>query len=134
MHFGFTYITDESREKLEELGILYRKTESGWEVFTHTADLKKSYDRNLFEATIERYELEEQLKHQKFKYWKHPEYGFYYYLIQGGVFVMYQKRCYDNSTIPPTTYESTIFDWIEDQEKWLDFFSNIPEAVDILPM
>lgn len=137
MQYGFTHCTDEALEKLRELGITIKRPQPSNQlvIYTHQHDVAaeelrdKSFEYGGVDADLPK-DKQIALQHQGVKTWKHPENGNYYFLIEGWVFFKYDKIRTDHSTIPPTKNVISVLDLEEEQDRWRDFFNNIPLAVD----
>lgn len=137
MQLGFTHVTDEAIEALREIGLPVKRDRPSNHliIYTHPYDVEleilrdKSFEYGGVDASLPR-DHDMALKVQGLKMWKNPDSGNYYYLIEGVVFFKYDKVSTDRSTVPPTRNVISVLDLEEDQDRWIDFFKNIPLAVD----
>lgn len=129
MKFGFNYMTDEAREKLQELGVTFRKEGSLWCVYTDYVDLLEQDLRDRWIEQVDNADIPRMVKEQTVRLWKHPDTGEYYFMLNNEhIFVKSSRYKTDRSTNPPTQYEFSLFDYPEDQESFRDLLLNRPPA------
>lgn len=128
---GFNAFTDEARDKLDELGVVWKRIPSpsggpsGIDIFTESYDLKekewrdKPYDHLDFPGDKKEYEA------QGFRTWKHPESGDYLMWIGGCVFRKYTIQKVDHRFTPPTIFVTDVLDYREEDDSFRDLLLSI---------
>jgi hypothetical protein len=107
MKLGYNAVTDEAREKLEQLGVATQFVHSGtsqtFEVFTENYDSEKEEWRTKpwdwlpwIDTKGKRYQFD------GFRVWKHPDTGVYYLWIKETVFRKYTIEKVDYRFSSPT--------------------------------
>lgn len=127
MVIGFNAWTDEARDKLEELGVRFRRTgPTSISVYTEEIDLRHEELRDRWIEDPNFYQSEE-FRSQRLRIYK-ADNGAYYYLIRDHVFYKYDKESKDYSTSPPTIFVTSILDVVDEdmQEHWRSFFHELP--------
>jgi|SRR5579859_36755 len=127
MVIGVNAWTDEAREKLEELGVRFRRTgPTTINIYTEDMDLRHEEER---ERNIDKpgFYKSEEFRTQRLRIHK-AENGAYYYLIRDHVFYKYDKESKDYSTSPPTIFVTSILDVVDPdlQDSWRGYFNNTP--------
>lgn len=135
MQLGFNHATEEAISKLEDCGVTVKRYSTVVIVYTHPYDVElevlreKSFEYGGVDASLPQ-DHSKALRVQGLKMWKNPDNGNYYYLISGVVYFKYDSIITDRSTVPPTKNVVSVLDLEEDQDRWIEFFNNIPLAVD----
>lgn len=129
--FGFNFMTDEARDKLEELGISWkREGPTSIAVFTEAFDLDEDFFSELGFVLPEgmKIELGKKKKSQHLKVWKHKENGMYFYLIKDYVFYQWQRVKAEWVDGREQVDSKSVFDVVPDDEQggWKDFLNNQP--------
>lgn len=128
MKIGVSHITDEALEELNRLGVIAKREEHSWSIFTDPYDL---YYTDFIERHITGIEAEympapqdrKEYRAQGLRIWKSPDSGRYYYLIKDRVFYMEQRIKKDYSATEVTQFVVTLFDLVDEYDQ--DHFRDI---------
>lgn len=139
MKYGFNAITDEAREKMEELSIRHKRQAPpahGWDVYTEDVDLQQEELRERF-PNLEALgalspDINRAVTAQRSRHWKNKTTGHYYYLWKEWVFKGERRVTLDHSTTPATQFDRLILDSIPgyDQDRWRDLLLSYPRNSD----
>lgn len=137
MKFGFNFITDEAREKLEELGVAHKREQTVpgalyWFVWTEAYDLKEQafHDNPLNDEVVSYSGDRKEFKAQGTRVFKFPGTGEYLILIKDVVFRKRAKFTYDHRFTPPTVEEKSVLDYDPDDSTFRDMLYNFPAMAD----
>lgn len=131
MKLGFNAFTDEAREKLDELQVVWKRVpspsggSSSIDIYTESYDLKeqewrdKPFDWLPFDGDKREYES------QAFRVWKHPDSGDYLMWINGSVFRKYTIKKVDNRFTPPTVFVTDVLDYRPEDDSFRDLLLSI---------
>lgn len=139
MKFGFSAITDEAREKLEELSIRHQRQappSHGWDVYTETFDSIEEEMRERYPTLESIGALPKDVRNaytlQGTRFWKNPHTGNYYYMFKEWIFKGERRIKVDHSTPQPTQFDFLILDLVpkDDQDRWRDILMSHPANAD----
>ncbi len=126
MKLGFNAITDEAREKLEELGVVYQRIlapngmSMSYDVYTESYDLKEQSWRDGPWDWIAYPGDQREYESQGFRTWKHPDTDDYYMWIHGVVFRKFSIKKVDHRFDPPTVFVTDVLDYDPVDESYRD--------------
>jgi hypothetical protein len=133
---GYNYITDEAREKLDSLGVDWKRIQLPnsyyYEVFTEDYDHEKEKWRTSPFDWLPFVGDEKKFARDGFRVWKHPGTGVYYLWIKETVFKKYSISKTDDrftsDTNPATVNTTDVLDYDPDDDKFRD------RLLSIMPM